>query len=106
VLGTTDYLQMLIDDIDSGIPTTSTAITPDSLRAELPLWEAMREYLHYVPEARIADMEEFFGSEFGVNLNGANRQAIESALKRHPEAFKTHKKGREKYISLREKARD
>src|ERR1700726_2195632 len=31
-----------------------------TLRAQLPLWEAMVEYLQYVPEARIGEMEEFF----------------------------------------------
>jgi hypothetical protein len=74
-------------------------------REELPLWEAMKEYLHYVAEARIAEMESFFGSVFGVDFP-ANRQAIESALKRHKETFKVRKSKREKFISLKEKARD
>jgi hypothetical protein len=81
------------------------AFAVDYPREELPLWEAMKEYLHYVREARIAEMESFFGSVFGVDFP-ANRQAIESALKRHPETFKVRKNKREKFISLREKARD
>jgi hypothetical protein len=74
------------------------------LREELPLWEAMKEYLQYVPEARIAELEAFF--EGVMTMDNANRQAIESALKRHPEAFKTRKNKREKFISLRDSAKD
>lgn len=80
-------------------------IAARSQREDLPLWEAMREYLHYVPEARISEMESFFGTVFGVDFP-SNRQAMESALKRHPNVFKVRKVKREKLISLREKARD
>lgn len=72
--------------------------SPEELRSGLPLWEAMREYLSYVPEARIGEMEEFFQR---AGLAEGNRQAIESALKRHPKVFSTRKKKREKYIALR-----
>lgn len=68
------------------------------MRGQLILWEAMREYLSYVPEARIDEMEAFFRS-FGYGEG--NRQAMESALKRHPDVFKTRKQKREKYISLK-----
>jgi hypothetical protein len=69
------------------------------LRADMPLWHAMREYLSFVPEARIAEMEEFFTH---IGFSEGNRQAIESALKRHPKVFRTHKRKRDKYISLKE----
>jgi hypothetical protein len=69
-----------------------------TLRAQLPLWEAMKEYLQYVPEARIGEMEEFFSH---IGYEEGNRQAIESALKRHPKEFHVRKKKREKYLSLR-----
>jgi hypothetical protein len=69
------------------------------LRADMPLWHAMREYLSFVPEARIAEMEEFFDH---IGFTEGNRQAMESALKRHPKVFRTHKRKREKYISLKE----
>jgi hypothetical protein len=68
------------------------------LRANLPLWEAMQEYLSHVKEARIAEMESFFDS---MGFHEGNRQAMESALKRHPEVFRTRKSKREKYVSLR-----
>lgn len=76
--------------------------SPKQLRERLSLWEAMREYLQYVPEAQIAEMEDFFEA---VQLPNANRQAMESALKRHPETFRTRKDGREKYIYLKSHAR-
>ena len=76
-----------------------TGGTDKSLRDALPLWEAMREYLHYVPEARIGEMEEFFSH---IGYGEGNRQAIESALKRHPKEFRIRKKKREKYLSLRQ----
>jgi len=90
-----------------GVPGDDTTLEPavagftsseEKLRANLPLWEAMQEYLSHVKEARIAEMEEFFGS---MGFREGNRQAMESALKRHPEVFKTRKSKREKYISLR-----
>lgn len=68
------------------------------MRSQLPLWEAMKEYLQYVPEARIGEMEEFFSH---IGYEEGNRQAIESALKRHPKEFTVRKKKREKYLSLR-----
>jgi hypothetical protein len=70
----------------------------ESLRSKFPLWRAMQEYLRFVPEARIADMESFFDH---VGYGGANRQAMESALKRHPGVFKTRKRGGQKLISLK-----
>jgi hypothetical protein len=70
----------------------------EEFRATLPLWQAMREYLLITKEARIGEMEEFFGH---VGFAEGNRQAMESALKRHPRVFKTRKRKHEKYISLR-----
>ncbi|HEY4905051.1 MAG TPA: hypothetical protein VIH89_16370 [Candidatus Sulfotelmatobacter sp.] len=112
VLGKTEYYNLVQTepvnepDAPNGPLTSQMIMEPDLLRENLALWEAMKEYLHYVPEARIAEIEEFLCYPFGVGMEGANRQAIESALKRHPETFKTRKKGREKFISLKEKARE
>lgn len=80
-------------------------IEVDTLRDDLPVWEALKEYLHYVPEARIPEIEDFFGA-LGVNFGSVNRASIDSALKRHPETFKVRKQKREKLISLKETARD
>ncbi len=65
------------------------------LRSNLPLWEAMKEYLQHIQEARIGEMEEFFSH---VGYEEGNRQAIESALKRHPKEFHVRKRKREKYL--------
>jgi hypothetical protein len=75
------------------------------LRNDLSLWEAMKEYLQHVSEARIGEMEDFFAA---VEMSNANRQAMESALKRHPETFKIRrdKSKREKYISLKDHAKE
>lgn len=76
-----------------------TGSSPQVLRSELPLWEAMKEYLQYVPEARIGEMEEFFDH---IGYAEGNRQAIESALKRHPKEFRIiRRKKREKFIGRR-----
>jgi len=74
-------------------------------RENLSLWEAMKEYLQHVTEARIGEMEDFFDA---VGMPNANRQAMESALKRHPETFKVRrdKSKREKYISLKDSAKE
>jgi hypothetical protein len=82
---------------------SATSFSPRQLRENVALWEAMKEYLQYVPEARIAEMEDFFGA---VKIPNANRQAMESALKRHPETFKIRKDKRDKYISLKERAKE
>jgi len=76
----------------------SNAEEAELLRSRFPLWRAMQEYLMFVPEARISDMEIFFDH---VGYEGANRQAMESALKRHPAIFKTRRRGGQKLISLK-----
>jgi hypothetical protein len=63
----------------------------------------MKEYLQHVPEARIGEMEDFFET---VKMPNANRQAMESALKRHPETFKIRKDKRDKFISLKSRAKE
>ena len=85
-----DWVETAVRDLVSG--------NADTMRSQLPLWEAMKEYLQYVPEARIGEMEEFFSH---IGYDEGNRQAMESALKRHPKEFRLRKKKREKYISLK-----
>jgi hypothetical protein len=77
--------------------TVETHTSILQLRNELSLWEAMVEYLSYAEEARIQDIQTFLES-FGIV---ASREAIESALKRHPETFKTKKRGGTKLVSLK-----
>lgn len=91
-----DYAEHEAMDVVKKYPRNATEF--EALRAQLPLWEAMREYLSFVDEARIGEMEDFFRY---IEFTEGNRQAIESALKRHPKVFKTRKKKREKYVSLK-----
>lgn len=81
----------------AGVAVNSAA-DAEALLSKLPLWEAMREYLGFVPEARISEIENFLDH---VGFKEGNRQAVESALKRHARVFKTRKKKREKFISLK-----
>jgi len=107
ILGTLglNETQRIMNDDPALLDTISLAVafSPSKLRDGLSLWEAMREYLQYVPEARIAEMEDFFEA---VGMPNANRQAMESALKRHKDVFKRRKDGREKYISLKSRAKE
>lgn len=94
-------------DLDNGklsiLSTIDTTPSISELRNELPLWEAMKEYLHHVPEARIAEMQQFFSA---IGLKNVNRQAIESALSQHSKTFAVKKRKREKFILLKARARD
>lgn len=106
ILGPEEYADLSKRDPAPDYPLASCfTAAPDVLRQELPLWIAMQEYLGYVAEARIAEIESFFGM-FGVEMLTVNRQAIESALKRHPDVFKTKKRKREKFISLRRREQE
>jgi hypothetical protein len=90
------------NDLRSALNSAAT-VSPTQLQDSLSLWEAMKEYLQHVPEARIGEMEDFFET---VKLPNANRQAMESALKRHPETFKIRKDKRDKFISLKSRAKE
>jgi hypothetical protein len=92
-----DLPEELLKAADFGNPDVVTT-------SGIPLWEAMREYLQFVPEARIGEMTGFLGDLMGFKR--ANRQAVESVLKRHPDVFKVRKKNRDKYISLKDSARE
>lgn len=68
------------------------------LRAELPLWKAIKWYVRYVGEARINDILLFLNA---LEFEGANRNAVESALRIHPRDFTVRKRKNEKYVSLK-----
>lgn len=72
---------------------------PDELRANFPLWRAIKEYLLAVAgEAKVGDIQHFLEA---VNFEKCGRQAIESALRSHDGTFRVVKRGRDKYISLK-----
>ena len=70
------------------------------LRQQLQLWEAVEQFLRFVPEARVHEILDFL--EYAKIT--ASRQAVEAAIKAHPKVFVVRKQRREKYISLREHA--
>jgi hypothetical protein len=90
------------DKTDAIGETVEVGSSLRQLREELPLWEAIREYLVYAEEARIPDIQLFLDS-FGI---AGSREAIESAFKRHPETFKTRKRGGAKLVSLKGAVRE
>lgn len=101
----TILLGLIGEDIHSPNSTWATSNATElagsslsALRSQLSVWEAMKEYLQHVPEARIGEMEEFFSH---IGYEEGNRQAMESALKRRPKEFNVRRKKREKYISLK-----
>jgi len=72
----------------------------DQLREEIPLWQLLRELLAFVPDAQVAQIQDFFQV---VGLT-ATPQAIDSAVKQHKDIFSVKKRGRHKFISLKDKA--
>jgi hypothetical protein len=99
ILGTEGILKAELEDHANVIGDTletHTAIT--QLRNELPLWKAVRWYVAYAGEARINDVILFLQA---LKVDGANRNAIESALRKHPETFNIRMTKREKYLSLK-----
>jgi len=69
------------------------------LRENLPLWQALQEYLRVVSKASVEEIRAFLEK---VGMEDVSRQAIESAVRAHPRVFQTIKKGKERYFSLRE----
>lgn len=69
------------------------------LRDELVLWAAIERYLAGVDEAKVEDIQAFL---LAVEIPNVSRQAIESAVKTHPKVFRIVRKGRARYIALRE----
>lgn len=99
MLGPNGLLATEIEDSTNAVSDTletHTAIA--QLRNELPLWKAVRWYVAYAGEARINDVILFLQA---LKVEGANRNAIESALRKHPETFNIRMAKREKYLSLK-----
>jgi hypothetical protein len=71
---------------------------PEELRENLSLWQAVETFVSINGPSRVGEIQEFLDS---VDIDSVSRQAIESAVNRHPEVFKTISKNRERYITLR-----
>jgi hypothetical protein len=70
---------------------------PRALRESTPLWEHVRSYLRFVPQAQIGEIVEFLG---WVRIK-TSRQAVESAIRTHAKTFQVKPRGREKFVSLK-----
>lgn len=94
---------MKVDDPECIRETLEEYPSPQELREKLSLWRAVREYLRVVPsQAKVGDIQAFLNS---LGMKEVTRQAIEAALKRHSDSFHVTKKGHERYVELKPKAR-
>ncbi len=73
----------------------------NELRERLKLWRAIREFLRVAGKSTIGEIHAFLT---GMGIENITRQAIESALKQHGDAFEISRHGHERYISLRRKS--
>ncbi len=98
LLGHERYIEAIETDRTASIGEEfSLARKANALREKAALWEHIAQYLRFVPEAQMHDILEFLGV-LGIDTK---RQAIESAIRTHPDTFRTKKRGRDKFISLK-----
>lgn len=71
----------------------------EDLRKSLELWRAVYRVLYALdqPEAQVVDIRTML-KWFGIE---ASRQAVEAAVKRHPETFEIREQGRKRFIRVR-----
>jgi predicted metal-dependent hydrolase len=62
-----------------------------------PLWKVIREFARQVIEIRIVEIEIRLKT-YGYSVS---RQAIESAIDTHEDVFRSARKGRERFVSLK-----
>jgi hypothetical protein len=100
MLGPEGTLSAMREDASEAIGDTLEVHTSiQQLRDELPLWKAIRWYLGYTGEARMTEVLIFLGD---LHKKWESRNAVESALRLHPETFQVRKLNkREKHISLK-----
>jgi len=73
-------------------------VMSDETRRDLKIWEILELFLSAKEDkASIVDFQGFLSF---MEID-ATPQAVESAIKVHPELFETHKEGRDKFLSLR-----
>ncbi len=99
MLGPNDAVEAMQEDSSDAIGDTVEVHTAmRELRDKLPLWKAIRWYVGYMGEVRMNDVLLFLRV---LNIYGANRNAVDSALRTHPEVFSIRQKKGEKYIGLK-----
>jgi hypothetical protein len=65
---------------------------------DLPLWEMLEEYLAVAGETPISDAADML---LRLVRGNVTRQAVESAVKRHPDIFQVRQGGGKRLISLK-----
>jgi hypothetical protein len=90
--------QDLIDKLRAVLASPHKMDLDERGKGGYKLWELIEVYLRYVREAQVGNIAHFLE---WIGLT-SNRQAIESAINTHKETFEIEKRGREKFISLRE----
>jgi hypothetical protein len=80
-------------DVKPGVAITN----PLQERKNTPLWKVIREFTRQVVEIRIVELE----LELKTYGYPVSRQAIESAIDTHKDVFRSVRKGRERFVSLK-----
>jgi hypothetical protein len=97
-----EYLEAKVEGQNESVDDeTNQQGDPHELRANFPLWRAVREYLRLAGEAKVGDVQHFLEAS---GFEKCGRQAIESALRSHDNVFRVVRRGRDKYISLKKAA--
>lgn len=97
LLGIIGYLlpKEKIDELD--VKPGVAVENPEAERMGTPLWKVIREISRQATEMRIIELEAAL-KQYGFKFS---RQAIESAIDTHKEAFRSVRKGRERFVSLK-----
>jgi len=74
-----------------------TIKSPEDEREHTSLWKVLREFARQVNEIRIVELEAVL-AQYGYKIS---RQAIESAIETHEKTFRSEKRGRERFVSLK-----
>jgi hypothetical protein len=98
ILGDQEVDRVIDEDRSGAVADICERHESDAKRREhLPLWEAIREYLESTGEAQVNDILLFL-RWYAMD---SSREAVESALRTHKDVFKTVRRGRDKFVSLK-----
>lgn len=98
LLGHDAFYSVMQEDKTAAIgEQVETVPKPQELRDQAALWEHVYNYLRFVHEVQIKELLDFF-EWVGIKTS---RQAIESSIHTHSRMFIVRKKGREKFVSLK-----
>jgi len=112
LLGQERLMEATLNEDNDGTARQGYVVARDSgIMAELdepteslPLWEQIEQLLACVEQARPPDILAFFNSRGGSKRPKVTRQAVESAIKTHPDVFRIRKRDSERYLCLKDQA--